>query len=694
MSSPNTDEAKRQSFPASVRLLKCLVWHLVMAQLSFDDICSSCVSICEGIGKDSGFLNNTGRNIEQIVTSSENCCLCRMMISSLCNNANLAEAPSSPLKTAADEIVGLLYYKSNELTLLIQGVPSGIIRVIRQDTDIKGRPTHVDMTPQTCAQLLKVWVGSCEKGHQSRDNPVETVHECLSSWKPAGKRLPTRLLEITPGLATQAPTVRLVQSRSLPETTKYVTLSYRWGGDVPCKTTNELLEAYTKQVPFERLPKTIRDAILLVCELEIKYIWIDSLCIIQNNSDDWEEEAGRMATVYANGFLNIAADVAYDSNGGLYVSRNPLKFAACHYGSFALFRDEFEDAAFRSRPLYTRAWAHQERYLSARTVHFGYEQISWECASCNLMEGFPFEDTFPNRDGVPSILRKPPEKQSWSRMWENIIMPYSKMNLTHKSDKLVANSGLAFRFAGLVNACTPTLELHQSDYLAGLWKPYLPDHLLWYNKANKLGHYLYDEKYRAPSWSWVSLDCPVDFHHIPGSILPSYKLAIIESSVSPISLASCKKGHIRAKGLICPASSIFSLDELSLESALTRVVLDYDKQFGGGASSFYLDDRPNIQERVVDRRRVYTLPVYAYCAPKFTPKGRLPGDAWGVYGLLLERTPDDSRGQYSRLGTFELDAFGGALKWRRLVQYCKTVELDMTVYESRDIDGTCEIEIV
>ncbi|KAJ8122894.1 hypothetical protein O1611_g9726 [Lasiodiplodia mahajangana] len=409
--------------------------ELAMGDISFDVICKRCAGVYVAIDENSSPLvadiTTFHSTIKEILVSSKSCHLCSIIIGVLHNNARLEKDMSTLLKMDTNndisvrmspgtiicvlhdlanrpkELSKLLEIDTNECILLSMSprddhinVGYGILRVSRRHTvaDLRGRPTHRLMTPKTCAQLLKKWIDMCENGHR--------FHlKCLSSQY-AGNQLPTRLMEVMPGQGSQPPTVCLIKADGLPRTTRYATLSYRWGGNIPSKTTTETYEAYMEKVPFESLPGTIRDSVLLVYELGIKYLWVDSFCIIQDDRDDWKQESSRMASVYANGFLNIAADVPHDAGGGLYTMRNPLRFAACRVGSFTIFRDEFEDAKFNTRPLYTRGWTHQERYLSARTVHFGYQQISWECASCNLMEGFPIDGIRSKRDvNIPAILR-------------------------------------------------------------------------------------------------------------------------------------------------------------------------------------------------------------------------------------------------------------------------------------------------
>lgn len=73
-----------------------------------------------------------------------------------------------------------------------------------------------------------------------------------------------------------------------------------------------------KGIPVPQLPKTFRDAILITRELQIRYLWIDSLCIIQDSPSDWTKHVSEMAHIYHNGVLTLAAGASSDDDGGFF----------------------------------------------------------------------------------------------------------------------------------------------------------------------------------------------------------------------------------------------------------------------------------------------------------------------------------------------------------------------------------------
>jgi hypothetical protein len=97
----------------------------------------------------------------------------------------------------------------------------------------------------------------------------------------------------------------------------FVSLSHCWGGAEILKLTTTNISVLKGDISFLQLPKTFQDAIQVVRTLGIRYIWIDSLCIIQNSDQDWHKEASAMLKVYKHALFNIAATASTNSCGGL-----------------------------------------------------------------------------------------------------------------------------------------------------------------------------------------------------------------------------------------------------------------------------------------------------------------------------------------------------------------------------------------
>jgi len=341
------------------------------------------------------------------------------------------------------------------------------------------------------------------------------------------------------------------------------------------------------------IPKTFQDAVKVARELNIAYLWIDSLCIIQDDIADWEAEASHMGDIYAGSYLTIAALSSKDDSSGCFpdidtrydepfvsvdvrsTGRRCFFHAApsvmwqgdlnlltgrCtwatdevtnHEGAhvswlyitpewmppsrkenpniylLGQFGGKFDPIA--DEPLSERGWTLQERLLSPRTIHYGRTEMYWECQNyVGAEDGAVIQREFTAKDLWTSIGEKPGEVPDWQ--WQRLVMQYSTRKLTRDSDKLPALSGLANLVA------TKTGD----TYLAGLWKSNLLNGLSWTIKAYEPTHSCSDPKhdaemppatksvvkypteYRAPSWSWASLDAEIEYHSLNHEPLTTY----------------------------------------------------------------------------------------------------------------------------------------------------------------------------
>jgi len=177
----------------------------------------------------------------------------------------------------------------------------------------------------------------------------------------------------------------------------YVALSHCWGSSQHCVLTSEKLAAYQISVPWERLPKTFQDAIIFSANLDVYHIWIDALCIIQDQPSDWEVESAKMADIYQNSYITLAATASKDGMGGLYPDTHTAATAECELytnGPTGIrVRKKVRHwtwpptkASSELYPLLSRAWAFQERILSSRTLHFCKKELVWECKEAILCE--------------------------------------------------------------------------------------------------------------------------------------------------------------------------------------------------------------------------------------------------------------------------------------------------------------------
>ncbi|KAI7093293.1 hypothetical protein KC340_g10084 [Hortaea werneckii] len=263
-----------------------------------------------------------------------------------------------------------------------------------------------------------------------------------------------------------------------------------------------IIDALSIVVPRHALPKTFSDAIEITRKLGIDYIWIDSLCIIQDDEDDWRRETAIMEHIYEGSYLNIAASSATSVHGSCWVSNNGVHNAfrtKVRVGDDELIReirdDAYYDRAVWGSHLATRAWALQEKLLSPRTLHLGDRGAIWECRSTTANEDLP--DGFTQKLGS-GLLRRTRNLQHLQQWWAEVIRLFTKADLTYARDKLPALSGIA-------------RHVHSrkgGQYLAGLWRDESVEaQLCWRVEEPRLRPTMW----RAPSWSWASVDGPVSY---------------------------------------------------------------------------------------------------------------------------------------------------------------------------------------
>jgi hypothetical protein len=243
------------------------------------------------------------------------------------------------------------------------------------------------------------------------------------------------------GLDSSSP--RLIESAG--RRASYVTLSHRWGGTQPFKTTEANLLEHKREIPLVGIAVMFRDAIILCRRLGIQYLWIDALCIIQDSPQDWSQEAGKMASIYRHPLFTISALHAKSSYGGLFVQRRAQPHAVFQspltgkgkpkYMGIRLAIPQFDDEMCDSS-LASRGWVYQEKVLSTAILHYGANQMFWECRSRVMSESA-------NQVGLKSeaftyyfersIARAMCEDEPMDRVWENVVSDFTKKEFTRQT---------------------------------------------------------------------------------------------------------------------------------------------------------------------------------------------------------------------------------------------------------------------
>lgn len=318
---------------------------------------------------------------------------------------------------------------------------------------------------------------------------------------------PTRLIST----GTSGAPLRLIKSPAA--TGPYATLSYCWGGAKPPSTTTANIAARFHNIPEDSLPIVFREAIQLARMLEIPYIWIDSLCIIQDSVEDWEAESQRMHLYYRNGSVNIAAATSQNPDTPLTKplddmwSSRDIKVHDLQgkpWVIHARLLPNTMQSLMDLGPLYTRAWTFQESLFAPRTINFTSQGLVWSCSrrepmSHSYLDGSTLPTISPRvelPDSLSSVMGDENDElhEKTLGQWRNLVSLYSSRSITFATDKLPAISGAAAMF-------------HQTlrcRYLAGHWYEDLPQSLLWFSLGLQESLTPMPREYVAPSWSWAS----------------------------------------------------------------------------------------------------------------------------------------------------------------------------------------------
>lgn len=365
--------------------------------------------------------------------------------------------------------------------------------------DVVQKPMLVDDTMRP-SELVQEWLNSCVS---HRDLCRKAFSGDLVNEETIYPGAPHRLIEVyEKSDGASQPSARLIERRPRVDTRPYmyVALSHCWGppNERPLCTTRASLGQHMLQVPWGQLPQTFQDSILLCQELSIQYLWIDSLCIIQDDEENWSIQSRFMGQIYERALFTSAASSAKSSTEGLFRVRKSLDLVRIPYYDpksgkadrvLAYIEPDLEKC-ISSSPLNQRARVMQEYFLSRRIVHFTTHGLVWSCK---------------NGKGSETRYMMSEFGSSWEAVfeddWRALVQSYTWRQLTYKSDKLVAIEGLSRQFS----------YRHKIDrsfqYRHSLWLENMPHDLMWYGEerlVRDMGNYI-------PSWSWASTAGPISF---------------------------------------------------------------------------------------------------------------------------------------------------------------------------------------
>lgn len=486
--------------------------------------------------------------------------------------------------------------------------------------DVIGRPPLERPGDGGSYKLMNNWLASCLAHHEECRRTISNL-VIDETAKPA---LPTRVIQIR--FERSNALLRLVETGG--QHNAYIALSHCWGDETrhPLKTTSCSLEAHLVNIPHEQLPKTFQDAVAITRALGVHYLWIDSLCIIQDDLEDWRRESCMMGLIYERAKLTIAARHASSSREGCFSQREALSTVVelphidklgIHRGSIftTMLPSECKGVDENLSPLNKRAWTTQEWLLSRRMILCLKDCLAWSCKTITQVETGSTVAHIGTRDSS----------------WESVVERFSMRDLTFLSDRLTALEGVKNE-----------LQKQKTDYetyACGLWHSGLPCNLLWFAKsrANRMSMPLH-----IPSWSWASTICGVQF--IP---YPRHEKELVYCTAAFIG-----KESLFVEGRIREAPHILDLALSTNVDPISKSIIGSASFFSGVPAYLICDDqREPIGFAIFDEyQRSSDRPVYCLAITRESYRYVNDGEDGHTFFILLLRNVPGPTNTYTRIG--------------------------------------------
>ncbi|KAM0244786.1 hypothetical protein ACHAP5_005909 [Fusarium lateritium] len=380
--------------------------------------------------------------------------------------------------------------------------------------------------------LAARWLDECRNSSKH--------HVCQKAYREISPRLPTRVIDLS-----SYPTPRLVETggtRSI-----YCALSYCWGKPgLNLTTIRANISKHKQGIPINSLPVFIQETLIAAKALNYRYIWIDAICIIQDDPDDWDKEASKMRDVYANADLTISSLTAKGCQESLFHSRGPYMTRPVPFDIWIpkVERQEREDKVIHqyaiypsylmesgnhsdfsgggevaeNAPITSRGWVLQEQMLSTRMLYFGGNCLVWECLCLATPDIDPSHIILPRTQiGLGTLDYQKREVQGATQshdisnpnlddlkyqpygIWKSLLTSYTERHLTKSSDRIPAFLAISKYLESAIGG----------EFIGGVWKgEKLLDSLAW--NVENIG----SRQAKAPSWSWASVNQVIDFNFI------------------------------------------------------------------------------------------------------------------------------------------------------------------------------------
>jgi hypothetical protein len=488
---------------------------------------------------------------------------------------------------------------------------------------------HSSVGSEASIVVMKRWISDCS-----------TFHEHVS---PIRNLTPTRLIKLG---SHEDERPRLYSPK---HPVVFAALSYRWGSGKQSETTKDNVTERYQELETSDFPKTLQDAIYITQRLGLECIWIDRVCIIQDDKEDWANEASLMADIYASAHVVLSATATEDCRDGFLQKRTKpllIQYAQNGQDSQEVYARRIRnhncrrDQPVTNYTLFNRGWCMQERFLARRIIHFLPDEILFECQAGRECECGGASD-----ESDPAIF-EPGGYNEFGRMqaaksmkvrdftidWTSIVGRYSRMKLTYREDSLPALSGLA----------AYVQHLNPGNYIAGLWEKDIGFQLGWYiYPSRNLTRRWEDPKnidILGPTFSWSS--------HVLGPVRYSSdenmrSLCTLESFNVELATSNLY-GQVRSATLRLSGWSVSGYDMIARLKTSTTIGLSNESVcFDSGihfrfSQSFPSYARTEELENTISWETVMCFGLY---------EGRFLG-----VGALLLQPSETELGKYVRIG--------------------------------------------
>ncbi|KAI1770039.1 HET-domain-containing protein [Hypoxylon cercidicola] len=537
--------------------------------------------------------------------------------------------------------------------------------------DITTRPYELDYTSPATVKFARSCVKSCQLDHEECRRSA-SGGESLGSELIDPNSIPSRLLYlVTKDSVLYAKLIGRDLLSEIPKDTVsqqgFAILSYCWGGPQPVQLTHDSIGNLADGIPISHLPKSLRDAAWFTNEMGLKYLWIDALCILQDDVDDKMREISRMELYYSHSTVTICAASAARCLDGFLLSREDnaadysigpiqLRSITSTGASGTVQALDLADDFNLKRPLEpiaSRGWTLQEALLSRRILIFSSRQLYFTCtvtnASCGGFEPLLKPRVMTNYEsrvvGVHTLsgLRSYPIRN----IWHSIVEQYSRRYLGFAADKFPAVAAMASSLISMARernrelVYLAGLMLDKSDTENYAWRT----EFLWaVTRMEETRHV----PGRAPSWSWPSVDGrimtwgwgwpePEDLSSVDEVELCEYG---IEYENQLVPYGAIKEGHVKIRARTQTLHSIAGLHYI-----ISTHRNDANERMDPGKTVLVLSPDTRERAEIVGRgiredRGVFLVELIPFHEKRTSPAG-----------LIVTRELETNR--YVRVGMFE-----------------------------------------